>query len=394
MQVFICIIFFFYGRSLSDTDDLDALLLYENQQDLQVQKENENFLTLKRNIHQDIKEFKDFSFCFRINFLSFTDNVVSVPIHLQTDKFVKVVNPSTGQTFFRTNFIAACFGGWNSLSMHTFHEFQYEVIAENGVYVLWPEYEGGSLNANQWHSICFGFDVKTRIIYMVQNGITLINITQPEIWASKNRGYDTTMIGPVQSKEGPRLSQWYGFKIGRNTKPMSGYITDIHIYGETLSVKEMHDITSCKLDKKGDMYSWNANDWEPFDKELQKKKDTAVQYRKVSIPRELLCKTTEKYTFFPDTYGFHDGVDVCRRFGGKLVDVSTSTKVNAVVTFLGKNIKENPKYDETISISTYTMYTDEKEFNVWRHRETDELPSDPLIWNVGEPNGGMVENCA
>ena len=77
-----------------------------------------------------------------------------------------------------------------------------------------------------------------------------------------------------------------------------------------------------------------------------------------------------------------------------MVDVSTSTKVDAVVTFLGKNIKENPKYDETISISTYTMYTDEKEFNVWRHRETDELPSDPLIWNVGEPNGGMVENCA
>ena len=40
------------------------------------------------------------------------------------------------------------------------------------------------------------------------------------------------------------------------------------------------------------------------------------------------------------------------------------------------------------------MYTDEKELNVWRHYETGELPADPLIWNVGEPNGGMVENCA
>ena len=92
MPVFICIIFFFYGRTISNAEDIDALLLYE---DLQVLKENENFLTLKRNIHQDIKNFKDFSICFRINFLSFTDNAVSVPILLETDKVVKVVNPST-----------------------------------------------------------------------------------------------------------------------------------------------------------------------------------------------------------------------------------------------------------------------------------------------------------
>ena len=211
MPVLICIIFFLYGRSMSNAEDIDALLLYEDQQDLQVLKENENFLTLKRNIHQDIKNFKDFSICFRINFLSFTDNVLSQPIFLQTDKFVKVVNPSTGQTFLRTDMIYTDFGGWNAIAINTFQEFLYEVIAQNGVYVLWPEYEGGSLNANQWHSICFGFDVKTRIIYMVQNGITFINITQPEIWANKNRGNNTTMIGLVKSKEGPRLSRWYGF---------------------------------------------------------------------------------------------------------------------------------------------------------------------------------------
>ena len=144
MPVFICIIFFFYGRSMSNAEDIDALLLYEDQQDLQVLKENENFLTLKRNIHQDIKNFKDFSICFRINFLSFTDNVLSQPIVLQTDKFVKVVNPSTGQTFFQTDVISAIFGGWNSMAMNTFREFQSEVIAENDVWVLWPEYEGGS----------------------------------------------------------------------------------------------------------------------------------------------------------------------------------------------------------------------------------------------------------
>ena len=265
---------------------------------------------------------------------------------------------------------------------------------------MWPDYESGTLNANQWHSICLGFDVKKRTMYMVQNGKTLINITQPEIWAEKNRGYDTSMIGPVKLsfpeenfKEGFWGAQWSGIIISPNYVPFSGYLTDIQIFGGTLSTKEMLDITSCRLFKKGDMYSWDANDWEHYDNDLQKNKDTAVQYRIVKIPQKLLCKTAEKYTFFPDRYSFSDGFDVCRRFGGKLVDVSTSAKVNSVAAFLGK-IVENPKYDETSSISTYTMYTDEKEFNVWRHRETGKLPVDPLEWNIWEPNGGMVENCA
>ena len=70
---------------------------------------------------------------------------------------------------------------------------------------------------------------------------------------------------------------------------------------------------------------------------------------------------------------------MCRRFGGMLIDVSTTEKVNSVVNFLGKNVKENPKYDEAISVSSYTMYTDEKEFNIWRHGETGELSKNRLI---------------
>ena len=43
----------------------------------------------------------------------------------------------------------------------------------------------------------------------------------------------------------------------------------------------------------------DADDWEPFDKELQKNRTTAVQYRKVKVPLKSLCKAASKYTFFP-----------------------------------------------------------------------------------------------
>ena len=394
------------STSLADSEDIEALLLNENQREVQIPGDqwkypHLNFLTMKRSVDQEKKEIEDFTICFRVNVLFHKNNMLSTPITLRTDRYVESINPDTGQGRWDTDYFEARFGMYNAMFMNTFPDFQYEVIAENGIYLLWPEYEGGTLNANQWHSICLGFDVKQKIIYMVQNGKTLINITQPEIWVEKNRGYDTTMIGPVKLKypekkfeAGFWATHWNGIMISRSIQPFSGYLTDIQIFGQSLSTKEMHDITSCKLTKNGDMYTWDAQNWEHYDDELQNDKNSAVEYRIVKIPRKSLCKTTAKYTFFPDSYSFSDGFNVCRRFGGKLVDVSTSTRVNAVVTFLGKNIKENPKYDDSISISTYTMYTDEKEFNVWRHRETDELPSDPLIWNVGEPNGGMVENCA
>ena len=408
MKGIICF-FLLLSRSCSQEDDIDALLLYEDPSVLQVQDSgwdtpNVNALTLQRQIHQEIKEFKDFTLCFRLNVLFFTNNLQSSPINLRTDKIVEISNSETGQTFLWSNNILLLFSNLGaSMWMNSFPDFLQEVIAENGVFSLWPDYEGGCLNANQWHSICLGFDVKQRFIYLVQNGETLINITQPKIWAEKNRGYDTTMIRPVKLhfeeenfNKGIqwRYHYWSGFMIGPNTQPLSGYLTDIQIFGESLTTEEMHDITSCKLSKKGDIYSWDADDWEPFDKELQKNKSTAVQYRNIKIPLKSLCKAAEKYTFFPDIYTFSDSVNLCRRFGGKLIDVSTSAKANAVAMFLGKNVKENPKYDETITISSFTMYRDEKEFNVWRHHETDELPSDPLKWSVSEPNGGMKENCA
>ena len=399
----LCWFFILLPVSLSNNDVIDALLLYEDQRDGQpstsFDEPNVNFLTLKRKFHQENKEFEDLTFCYRLYVLS--HKFLSSPFQLRTDKYVQIINPQTGQTIFQTDQLNVLFGVYYGIGLNTFSDSLYEVLDENGIYVLLPDSGIESLNANQWHSICIGFDVQHRTIYMVQNGQTLINISQPEIWAEKNRGYDTSMIGPVKLnekeegfKKGKEATQWSGFMIGQANHPFSGYLTDIQIFGESLSTKEMHDITSCQLSKKGDMYAWDADDWEPYDKERQENKNPEVQYRKVKIPQQSLCKAAEKYTFFPDGLGFQESMNLCRRFGGKLIDVSTTAQRNAVVTFLGKKIKENPKYDVTIGVTSYTSYTDEKELNVWRHHETGELPVDPLIWNVGEPNGGMVENCA
>ena len=130
-----------------------------------------------------------------------------------------------------------------------------------------------------------------------------------------------------------------------------------------------------------------------YDKELQKDESIKVQYRVVELDKSTLCNNEKKYTFFPDKYKHLDGSQLCKRFGGRRVDVSSKEKFDEVATFLG-TIKDDPSWSENMDVTTYTMFTDEKEFNVWKNYETGELPQDPLNWNFAEPNGGMVENCA
>ena len=118
-----------------------------------------------------------------------------------------------------------------------------------------------------------------------------------------------------------------------------------------------------------------------------------MQYRVVDLDKSSLCNTEKKYTFFPDRYKHLDGSKLCERFGGTRVDVSNKQKFEEVAAYLG-TIKDDPAWTENLDVTSYTMFTDEEEFNVWKNYETGELPEDPLVWAFAEPNGGMVENCA
>ena len=366
-----------------------------------------NFLTMKKRAHEKRKNFKDFTICFRFNLLSYQDPTVVASVPLRLHGSVKFPMSKLSDNWFDGNQIFYSFhpippgNGW--LFANTFAERTMEVLAQNGVYSIWPIYKE-EINANSWHSICFGFDVEKKFMYIVHNGKTQDNVTQPDIWAKANQGFDTSITEPVvRTYPWGNATDWHvnyvnsapvGAHLGINYWPFSGYITDYHIFGHSLSAEEMYDITTCKSFPKGDIYSWDAEDWTPFDKELQKNKATAVQYRIVDIPKSSLCKTSQKFTYFPDMYDLLGAINLCRRFGGKMVDVSTTKKAQAVVQFVS-DIMDNPKYDRLGKLlNPWVAYTDAAEFNVWRHYETGELPDEPLTWNEAEPNGGMVENCA
>ena len=388
-----------------------SLLMYEDQKGMAYDWADFwtyfNFLTLKRKIHEDVKKFKDITVCFRFNLLSYRGEARSSNLIAGYSKnhveFLRGLDKTINSEYFQF-YLNPVAPGNGAFIMNTYPELLDMVIPEDGVHWMWPIYNE-DVDANKWHSMCFGLSIEKKISFLVHNGKTQENYTQPQIWADVSRGFDTTMVEPFSSihpfDRNDKEDTWkkwsesrvFGQQLFENNAPFSGYFTDYQIFGRALSAQEMYDITSCKSFAKGDIYSWDVDDWEAWDMELQDGPG-AVQYRTLNISRDSLCKTVQKYTFFPDSYTFEEGINLCRRFGGKIVDSSTLEKNKAIGDFLGKEIKLNEKYDEDIQTSTYTMYTDKREFNVWRHFETEELPIDPLVFNGGEPNGGMVENCA
>ena len=398
---------------LQAQDTIPSFLLYEDRTEIDLNNGNEvNFLTLKKDMHKEVKRFKDFTLCFRLNFLSYGESegykAASIPIWLQSDNFVQDLSRPCYLSECKTDFIYTLFNnlkvGNGYVLFGTFPEHMKTVVSQNkGKNTIFPIYKE-KINPYKWHSLCLGTDIENLRVYIVHNGKTQGNYSQPQILGELDDGTDTSIARPFSTikqwdkddKEWmPSLtnSLWSGATLAWNHAKFSGYLTDIQLFGRALSAQEMYDVTSCKEFLKGDIYSWDPNDWEPYNKELQSDPDLAVQYRTVNTPLKSLCMSEQKYTFFPDFYDFRGAIDLCRRFGGRMAELATSDKVDAVLNFLGKEIKENDKYDDSLSISISIPYTDVEEDTFFIHYETGLPPEDPLPWCDSQPNGGMVECC-
>ena len=74
-------------------ETIPSFLLYEDRRAVDIQNGHQvNFLTLKENVHKEVKRMKEFTLCWRMNLLSYGDTegdkATSGPIWLQSDNYV------------------------------------------------------------------------------------------------------------------------------------------------------------------------------------------------------------------------------------------------------------------------------------------------------------------
>ena len=181
-------------------EKIKGLLLYEDQkQDVCNSMDCWNALTLKKKYYETEKKMKDFTFCFRINLLSYKGKANSHFIfRANTNKYFPIKNMNRKwKTGFHYDLNPFDGPGNGVITIQTFGERIQEVIAKDGVYTIWPIYDT-EVNANQWNSFCIGSDLRSRNIFLVRNGKTVHNFSQPEIWADLNIGLDTSALEPFQ----------------------------------------------------------------------------------------------------------------------------------------------------------------------------------------------------
>ena len=89
------------------------------------------------NLSENLKihiENKDFSICFRLNFLSHIDTSMSIPLLLQTNKYVELINEATGFRQKISSSFWAEFGMQYAILMCTLPADMGQVLSANGIW--------------------------------------------------------------------------------------------------------------------------------------------------------------------------------------------------------------------------------------------------------------------
>ena len=152
-----------------------------------------------------------------------------------------------------------------------------------------------------------------------------------------------------------------------------GYVSDLHFYKRSLSFEEMYAFTTCKAFEPGDALPWNVDDWE------LKNETIPTKQKVVEVDTDEFCPIWGQYTFFPDQYTAYDAADLCRRFGGYMVNTTTKAQFQSAVDHL-ITLKATDKYD---NFDPWTRLRDEKVFNEWVDFETGDAPTFSLPWAYG-----------
>ena len=186
--------------TVGSAEKMEGFLLYEDQkQDICNSKDCWNVLTLKKKMYEKEKSMNDFTLCFRMNLLSYRGKgKVHTILRAKTNKYVTNKNMNKDWTTGFHYELKPMDGQGNGvITIQTFNDRLQDVIANDGVYTIWPIYKT-EVNANQWNSFCIGSNIRDRNIFLAWNGYTLHNFSQPQLWADLNLGLDTSALEPFE----------------------------------------------------------------------------------------------------------------------------------------------------------------------------------------------------
>ncbi|ROT81977.1 putative neuronal pentraxin-2 [Penaeus vannamei] len=220
-----------------------------------------------------------------------------------------------------------------------------------------------------WSAWCYGVDSATGEWKIYMNGekiadgrwLPVSKVRSGRVSGSFLPKNGTLVIGQDQDTEGS------GFDA---TQSFCGEFTGLEIFDRMLDEFDLKDLSSCESTLKGNILTWEDAEYQQLSQSCDVK----------PVP----------FFMFLDKLQFSASTFLCSALGGSVATPMNADEQETLYTLSSKNA------DLCAADGGALMWlgiTDEDSEKEWYYYDTKE-PVQFLLWTQGQPNGGVLENCA
>ena len=238
----------------------------------------------------------------------------------------------------------------------------------------WPKLTN-PVHIQEWNHFCISYSATTRRIVMMHNGEVEVDHTRPAMVAKLDDHLPSEWLTPMQ--DGSKTKEEFLTRKGilfMKKQNIQGSFTDFNVWDTVLPLEEMKKFTLCQEDLAGSLLPWNGDNWE-MTPEIP-----AAEYEIIELDFSEICSRSSKYLFLAERMMFRECVEVCQQFQGTMAYTDSEAEYREVGEFL--------KQYGTPAPGVWLRFTDVFSEGVWVDYHSRDEPKFPIPWLIiSEPTG-------
>ena len=230
-----------------------------------------------------------------------------------------------------------------------------------------------------WRHTCVSIDIDSKHVQLFENGKKQLEARVQSI-----------------QRIGDTLNHVAAGCLYRSSRYLSMYgrVTDLQIFGRTLSAGIMEVITGCEERVKGDLLSWDDTTW------IRGGTKQDIKKENLDWKRTVCNKLTKSYHLIPHKINnIPNSIKFCKKYSSQLAIWNNKKEFADLISYLsGKNIMAAKECQGKVTKNSVTLQIwlggqDNEEEGIWRNYYTDEVIA-PQPWAEGRPySDGESYNC-
>jgi hypothetical protein len=175
---------------------------------------------------------------------------------------------------------------------------------------------------------------------------------------------------------------------------MYGSVTDAQVFGRALNDDEMIGITSCSLELRGDILSWQTADW------TLRSPHNTTELEVLDLEEDICVSYNQSLVLMPQRLNFFEGQHQCSKLSGRLADYTEKNEFEDIAHFLARRGNSHSEHCSSPrpghngrNVEVFLAVSDKREETKWRTWDGDQTVNH-LPWAPNRPTkNGEANNC-